>query len=337
MAGSQDFELASAVAEAGALGSLPCAMWSPDRIREQVRAFRARTTRPLNLNFFCHRAPEPDPARAQAWRARLAPHYAELRVPDSEAPVPSRSPFDGALCEVVEELRPEVVSFHFGLPARPLLERVRAAGAKVFCSATTVAEARQLEQEGCDVIIAQGAEAGGHRGMFLTDEVASQVGTFALVPQVVDAVKVPVLAAGGIADARGVLAAIVLGASGVQIGSAYLRCRESKTNPLHRARLAHTRDDATQITNVFTGRPARSIVNRWVREEGPLSARAPAFPLAVAGLAPLRAAAEAQGSDDFTPLWAGQAVALAKAESAADYTRSLWVETLERCERLRQD
>ncbi|MFT3927156.1 MAG: nitronate monooxygenase [Myxococcales bacterium] len=329
MAGAQDPQLAVAVASAGGLASLPCAMLSPEQIRTQVRAFRACAERSLNLNFFCHSAPSPDPARDQAWRTRLAPYYAELHAPEATLPAPLRAPFDATLCEVVEELRPSAVSFHFGLPSPALLERVRATGAVVLSSATTVAEARALEDQGCDVIIAQGAEAGGHRGMFLTDRVASQVGTLALVPQVVDAVKVPVLAAGGIADARGVLAAIALGASGVQVGTAYLKCRESTVSALHRAALAAAQDDSTQLTNVFTGRPARSLVNRLVREVGPLSADAPEFPGAASALAPLRALAEAQGASDFSPLWSGQAAALARAESASELTRALWSDALD--------
>src|ERR1700730_7221405 len=229
MAGVVDAELVIAAAQGGALGSLPCAMLSPEQAREQINIIRQRVSAPVNLNFFCHKAVEPDPKREAAWRQRLAPYYRN-RGRDPAAPInaANRAPFDAAFCEVVEELKPEIVSFHFGLPDQALLRRVKAAGCIVMSSATIVKEAIWLEENGADVIIAQGAEAGGHRGMFLTDNIAEQPGTFALVPQVVDAVRVPVIAAGGIADGRGIAAAFALGASGVQIGTAYLRCPESR-------------------------------------------------------------------------------------------------------------
>jgi nitronate monooxygenase len=223
----------------------------------------------------------------------------------------------------MEELKPEVVSFHFGLPEGALLKRVKAAGCLVMASATIVKEAVWLEANGADIIIAQGAEAGGHRGMFLTDNIAEQPGTFALVPQVVDAVKVPVVAAGGIADGRGIAAAFALGAAGVQIGSAYLRCPESKVSALARAALAKAADDSTVITNVMTGRPARGVANRAMREIGPMSSDAPMFPHAATAFVPLRQAAEKQGKIDFTNLWAGQAIRLGRDVPAAELTRAL--------------
>jgi nitronate monooxygenase len=325
MAGAHDEGLAIAVAEAGGLGSLPCAILSADAIRAQVARFRESTRAPVNLNFFCHQTPPPDPAREAGWQKRLRPYFAELGA----QPVggPSRAPFDDGLCAVIEELRPEVVSFHFGLPSAHHVARVKAAGARVLSSATTVAEARHLEAGGCDAIIAQGAEAGGHRGMFLADDVTAQIGTFALVPQIVDAVKVPVIAAGGIADARGVVAAFALGAAGVQLGTAYLRCPEAKI--AYRTALASATDDSTRITNVFTGRPARGIANRMVRELGPMAPDVPAFPMAAPMFAPLRVRAEAAGSFDFTPLWAGQAVALTRELRATELTRALMREANE--------
>ncbi|NLD69289.1 MAG: nitronate monooxygenase [Limnobacter sp.] len=332
MAGPAGSALAAAVTGAGGLGSLPCAMLSPEQIRAETEAIRKAASGPLNLNFFCHAATPEDPVREAGWRDRLAGYYAELALepPDTGAAATSRTPFDDAACRLVEALRPEVVSFHFGLPEPRLLERVKSTGAKVLSSATTVAEARWLESRGCDAIIAQGAEAGGHRGMFLDDEPATQVGTFALVPQVADAVRVPVIAAGGIADARGIVAALALGASAVQIGTAYLFCPEARVSELHRKALADARDDGTALTNVFTGRPARSIVNRAVRELGPISAQAPAFPQAGTALAPLRAKAEAAGSADFTPLWSGQAAALCRVRGAAELTRELAADALRR-------
>lgn len=324
MAGAMDFELAAEVAEGGGLGSLPAAMLTADRLREHVEQYRARTRKPVNLNFFCHAPPVPNNAREDAWRERLKPYYRELVV-DPAAPIPSsnRAPFDDAFCAVVEDLRPEVVSFHFGLPEPGLLRRVKAAGCLVISSATTAKEARWLEQRGVDAVIAQGFEAGGHRGMFLTEDLATQPGTFALLPQVVDAVKVPVIATGAVSDARGVAAAFALGAAGVQIGSAYLHCPESKISAPHRAALKATGDDATTVTNVVTGRPARGVVNRLIREVGPISPLAPEFPLATGALLPLRAKAEAAGSGDFSPMWAGQAAALGRALPARELTRQI--------------
>jgi nitronate monooxygenase len=276
------------------------------------------------LNFFVHRPAVPNNAREHAWREALKPYYAELDI-DPAAPVPAsnRAPFNDALCEVVEEIRPRVVSFHFGLPTPALLKRVQAAGSLILGSATTVAEARWLEDHGCDVVIAQGFEAGGHRGHFLSDNLAAQPGTFALVPQVVDAVKVPVIAAGGISDARGIVAALALGAAAVQIGSAYLHCPESKIMPPHRAALKNAADDGTVVTNLMTGRPARGLINRVMRELGPLSPLAPEFPLAGGALAPLNAKAQAQGSGDFSSMWAGQAAGLGRALPARELTRNL--------------
>lgn len=324
MAGSSGSALAVAVAEAGGLGSIPCGMLGPEQIRNEVGIFRQRTASPINLNFMCHARPVPDPARQAAWRERLKPYYAELGIdPGAAPPGGGRNPFDEETCALVEELKPEVVSFHFGLPERALMDRVHATGATIIASATTVAEARQLETEGCDAIIAQGAEAGGHRGIFLEEDVASQPGTLALVPQVADAVSVPVIAAGGIADGRGIAACFMLGAAGVQIGTAYLACPEALTSRVHRAALAEARDDSTVLTNVITGRPARGIRNRLVDEQGPLNPQAPAFPLATPATMPLKAKAEEAGSGDFSPLWAGQAAALATPMPAGELTAKI--------------
>jgi nitronate monooxygenase len=340
MAGPGLAELAIGVAEAGGLGALPTALLSAEQVRGEVATFRSRTRagRPINLNFFCHAPPAPDPVRDAAWRDRLAPYYRELGL-DPSAPIkPSaRAPFDDALCRLVEELRPEVVSFHFGLPEPALLDRVRATGAVILGCATTVAEARWLDAHGCDAIIAQGAEAGGHRGVFLGGDpiaaCASQPGTMALVPQVVDAVGKPVIAAGGIADGRGIVAAMALGAAAVQIGTAYLFCPEAKVSALHRAALRSATDDGTAMTNVFTGRPARGLVNRAIRELGPLTVDAPAFPLAGGALAPLKLQAEARGSGDFSPMWAGQAAALGRELPAAELTRAIAEDALARLAR----
>jgi len=324
MAGVQGSALALAVSNAGGLGSLPCAMLGPDKLREELSALRAGTDRPFNVNFFCHTPPTPDAEREAAWRTALAPYYREYGVDASAVPAgPARAPFGAETADVLEPFKPAVVSFHFGLPAADLLARVRGWGSKILCSATTVDEARWLEARGVDAIIAQGVEAGGHRGIFLSEDLTTQVGTFALLPQVTAAVRVPVIAAGGIADAKGVAAALALGAAGVQIGTAYLLCPEATTSALHRAALKSEKARHTALTNVFTGRPARGIVNRIIAEVGPLSTDAPAFPLAAAALAPLRAAAESRGSGEFSPLWSGQNASGCREIPAAELTRRL--------------
>jgi nitronate monooxygenase len=331
MAGPSLHEMAIAVGNAGGLGALPCALLSEAQVRNELALIRAASKAPLNLNFFCHQPPPADAEREAAWRARLRPYYLELGLdPDAPVPVSNRNPFDATMCALVEEFQPEVVSFHFGLPAPELLARVKASGAKVISSATTVAEARWLEARGVDAVIAQGFEAGGHRGVFLHDEVYSQLGTFALVPQVVDAVKVPVIAAGAIGDGRGIAAALMLGAAGVQIGTAYLYTPEAKLPAAHRAALRSPAAGTTALTNLFTGRPARGIVNRLMREVGPLSPLAPAFPLAGGAVAPLRAAAEARGSGDFMSLWAGQSAPLSREMGSAELTRQLAEDALAR-------
>lgn len=324
MAGSQNHRLAAAVCQAGGLGSIPCAMLTPAALRQELEAMRSLTERPFNLNFFSHVPPEPDAAREALWREALAPYYDELCVDlSSIASGPGRLPFNDEAAALVEEFRPAVVSFHFGLPEESLLERVRHSGAKILSSATTLDEALWLQAHGVDAVIAQGLEAGGHRGHFLAHDLSLQLGTFALLPQLVDALSVPVIAAGGISDARGVAAAMALGAAGVQVGSAYLLCPEASTSAIHRAALQSPAARHTALTNLFSGRPARGIINRLMREMGPLSQRAPAFPLATAAIAPLRAAAEAQGSGGFSPLWAGQNVANCRPMPAAELTREL--------------
>lgn len=334
MAGSSGSAMAIAVANAGGLASLPCAALSLDQVREEVALIRQNTNGPLNLNFFCHQPPAADPAREASWKNTLKRYYTELGA-DFEAPTPvsARAPFDNASCHLVEELKPEVVSFHFGLPEQALLDRVKATGAKVISSATTVDEAVWLEQHGCDAIIAMGYEAGGHRGMFLSEDLYTQIGTLALVPQVVDAVSVPVIAAGGIGDARGIVAAFALGASAVQLGTAYLFCPEAKVTAPHYQALRSAKDSQTALTNLFTGRPARGIVNRIMRELGPINDAAPAFPLAGGALIPLRAKSEPQGSGDFMNLWAGQAVGLKHELPAGVLTHLLAAQALEQLTR----
>lgn len=323
MAGAQDASLAIAASKGGALGSIPCALLSIETAREQVAQFRAAVPGRLNLNFFCHQPPAGYDDRA--WRQALQPYYEAFGVGFPAVPPPLRRPFDDAMCALVEEARPEVVSFHFGLPDPGLLDRVRAVGALILGCATSPAEARWLAERGVDAIIAQGWEAGGHAGRFLAADPSSHMGTLALVPQVADAVGLPVIAAGGIADARGVVAALMLGASAVQIGTAYLATPESRISDLHRALLTSEVAETTVSTNVFTGRHARGLETRLTRDLGPTSPIVPPFPHGGDALAELRKADPAA----FANMWAGQAARLARAESAETLTRRLAAEALE--------
>ncbi len=325
MAGATTAAMVIAACHAGALGSMPAATLSIEQLREALTTIRHASARPINVNFFCHQPPEADEARDRRWKALLEPYYRELGA-DFEAPTPvsDRAPFNDAACRVVEEFRPEVVSFHFGLPETSLLDRVKATGARVLSSATTVEEAVWLEQHGCDAIIAMGSEAGGHRGLFLSDDLNTQIGLFALLPQIVDAVKVPVIAAGGVGDARGIVAAFALGASAVQIGTAYLFTPEATVSASHHRALRHAQASETALTNLFTGRPARGIVNRVMRELGAINPAAPAFPRAGGALMPLKAKDEA----GFSNLWSGQALRLGKDMTTYDLTRELAEQTL---------
>ncbi len=334
MAGAQASAMAIAVSNAGALGSLPCAMLTAEGLRKELEMMKAGTSKPFNVNFFCHRPPVADAACESAWRALLAPYYKQYGIdPATVASGPGRAPFSAEFADVLEQAPPAVVSFHFGLPPADLLARVKSWGdktrrgktrrSKIFCSATTVAEALWLQAQGVDVIIAQGLEAGGHRGMFLSDDLTTQIGSFALLPQILRAVALPVIAAGGIADAKGVAAAMALGAAGVQIGTAYLLCPEATITPVHRLALKSEAARHTALTNLFTGRPARGIMNKVMRELGPINPGAPAFPLAASAIAPLRAKAEADGSGDFSPLWSGQNATGCKAIPASQLTLEL--------------
>ncbi len=324
MAGVQDSALAIAVSNAGGLGSLPCAMLEGESIRQEITTIKSKSSKPFNVNFFCHTTPQPDTEREARWRELLAPYYRELGVdPQSIKPGAGRSPFSQQAAEIVAELKPPVVSFHFGLPEPDLLESVKCSGAKILASATSVAEALWLETRGVDAIIAQGTEAGGHRGSFLSDDLSLQMGTFALVPQIAARVKVPVIAAGGIASAEGVAAVMQLGAVGAQIGTAYLLCPEATTSQIHRAALKSECAQHTAVTNLFTGRPARGIVNRLIRELGSINPAAPPFPLAALAILPLRAKAESLASGDFSPLWAGQNTTGCKEISARELTWQL--------------
>lgn len=331
MAGADSIALARSVAKTGALGSLACALLGSGAVGQAAHALRDQMNRPINLNFFCHSMSLPTPAVRDKWKQKLSTHYKRLGlnielIPESRL----RMPFDDEMCDVLEKVMPEIVSFHFGLPAPALVERVKKQGAKVLSSATSVREAVWLQDHGCDAIIVQGAEAGGHRAMFLENDVASQVGLFALLPQVADAVSVPLIAAGGIADARSIVAAFALGACGVQLGSGYLLCPEANVSPLYRQALERSTDTSTAITNVFSGRPARGILNRYIREAGPMTDSVLAFPYAATLVAPLRAASEQSESHDYMQMWAGQAAGRAKTMPADRFTRELAADALRR-------
>ena len=321
MAGFASPALAAAVCNAGALGSIGCAGVPPATVRDQITALRQATNRPYNLNFFVHSHPRLDPDASARMRMRLAPYFDEFGlgvVPEPKEPFP---PFDEERLDLVLELRPPVVSFHFGLPDAAAVQRVREAGCIILSSATTVAEARSLEAYGADVIIAQGYEAGGHRGSFSDSPGAGMVGTMALVPQIVDAVRLPVVAAGGIVDGRGLAAAFALGASGVQLGTAFLGCPEATVSPLHRAQLRSAVDDGTELTRAFTGRPARALRNRFISEMAdsePLE-----FPLQGSLVGPLWQLPSEEARAEFMPLWSGQAASLIREMPAAQLVETL--------------
>jgi nitronate monooxygenase len=332
-------ELAASVCAAGGLGALGCALLSPDMAASEVARLRKLTDRPFNLNFFCHQPTTPDAGKESAWLDRMLAYYQEYGIAfDAATPRMAVEPFDEAMCCLVEDVRPAVVSFHMGLPAAGFVKRFKAAGCLLMSSATTIEEAIWLEVHGADIIIAQGMEAGGHRATFLTADVNKaidgQLGTFALVPQIVDRVRVPVIAAGGIADGRGIAAAFALGAAGVQMGTAYLSCSETTISPLYRDALRKAKSGETRLTNVFTGRPARALKNRLVSEIGPISDLAPAFPDAAYASMQLAAEAQRLGSADFSPFWAGQASPLGRELPAEVFTRTLVDEAMDQFRRL---
>ncbi|MFT5659051.1 MAG: nitronate monooxygenase [Gammaproteobacteria bacterium] len=324
MAGVQDNVLAAAVCSAGGLGSLPCALLSIDELRSELEAMKQQTDMPYSANFFCHQTPIVNAEREAKWRAQLKPYLAEFGMSVNDIPAAAkREPFNHAMADVLEQYKPAIVSFHFGLPAADLVNRVKGWGSTIIASATTLQEALWLEAHGADGIIAQGLEAGGHRGIFLSQDITTQIGSFALLPQIINQVKLPVIAAGGIADATGVAAALALGATAVQLGTAYLLCNETNTSQIHRAAIKSDASRHTAITNLFSGRPARSIVNRIMQEIGPINKNTSEFPLAITAISALRKQAESAGSGDFSSLWCGQNATGCKEISAAEMTRAL--------------
>lgn len=325
MAGASSPDMAVAVANAGALGSLGCALQTPDQFVVDVTAARAGTNRALNYNFFVHTPPDHNADKIAAAVEHLKPWYTRLGLGAPVAPHETHPTFDQTMCDVLLEHAPSVVSFHFGLPDAALVQQIKDAGCKILSSATSVAEAIWLEQHGADAIIAQGYEAGGHNGWFLPRGGADVAGTMALVPRVVDAVSVPVIAAGGIADGRGIAAAFMLGASGVQIGTAFLATPECRAHDVHKDAVIRATGDDTLHSTAFSGRAARTIVNDYARDMAQVTDW-PDFPLMNAATAPLRAATAGDKTGDAMSLWAGQAVGLARAETTAQVVERLVAE-----------
>ncbi|MEM6484954.1 MAG: nitronate monooxygenase [Pseudomonadota bacterium] len=324
MAGVQGSALAIAVAKAGGVGSLPCAMLSPQALVKEIETIRSAGCEFYNLNFFCHLQPSVDTQRELEWRTTLETYYREYKlVANNSDNSPSRQPFSESTLELIRPFRPPIVSFHFGLPARRWVNEIKSWGAEVWSTATTADEAVWLENNGADAVIAQGIEAGGHRGMFLSDDLSTQLTFFELMAAIKDQVTVPIIAAGGLGNPTQLARAIACGAWAVQVGTAYLCCTECGTSAIHRAMLDDERAQITQVTNVFSGRPARGITNRLMTEIGPLSDVVPSFPYAASALAPLRAAAEARGRGDFSPLWSGTDTSGCRQVSAREHTEWL--------------
>lgn len=324
MAGVQDSALALAVSKTGALGSVPCAMLTPDKLYSELKKIQQSTDKPVNFNFFSHVMPKKDPDKEKKWKELLQPYKDELDIDNQvENTKSNRIPFSSEHLNILEEFKPPVISFHFGLPDQELLAPLKEWETKILSTATTVEEAVWLEKNGADIIIAQGVEAGGHRGMFLTRDLTTQKGLFSLLPQVVDAVSVPVIAAGGIADSTGIKAVQTLGASAVQLGTSYLLCTEAHTSAIHKQALLSKEAQHTAVTNIFTGRPARGIVNRIMVELGYINNKVPDFPYASEIISGLKQKAESYNNRDFSSLWAGENVTGCKMISASELTLQL--------------
>jgi len=328
-------ELVAAVCEAGALGSIGATYLTPQQIMDASAAVRAKTRRPFGINLFVPERALPDDIPMGTAVARVAPFYEELGLPRPEPPSRARRDFDAQLDAALEG-GASVFSFTFGMLPASARDKVKARGVMLAGTATTVDEAVALERAGVDLVVAQGSEAGGHRGTFADafDATAFEqgmVGTLALVPQMVDAVGIPVIASGGIMDGRGIAAVLALGAVGAQLGTAFLTCEEAGISEAYKQALLEAREDQTRVTRAFSGRPARGIVNRFMREvEAPWwphqSSILP-FPLQNTLTRPLRAAAAGQGRAEFLSLWAGQGVRMARRMKAADLVAALAEET----------
>jgi nitronate monooxygenase len=326
--------LVAAVAEAGALGFIGAAYLTPAQIAEASRAVRARTARPFGIGLF---APQPLPAMpadAQPALARVAPYFGELGLAPPVPPAPPADTFDDLLAAALDS-GAAAFSFTFGILPPGAIQAIKARGMFLMGTATTVDEAVALERAGVDAVVAQGSEAGGHRGTFAGDFHAGMVGIVALVPQMTDAVRVPVVASGGIMDGRGIAAALALGATAAQMGTAFLTCDEAGIPEAYKQAILSAREDGTRMTRAFSGRPARGIVNRFMTEvERDGDAAILPFPLQNSLTRPLRTAAAKQGRAEFLSLWAGQGVRLARRQPAAELIARLAKETAEAVERL---
>lgn len=316
MTGSDTPQLAAAVSQAGGLGMLGCGTRSPAAMRDAAAAVRAATDRPFGMNLFVLDTPAPDAAIVQAALARLAPLYARFGLP-LQAPDQWCQDFPTQF-ETLLELRPAVASFTFGLLSPARVEQLHRVGCTVVGTATTVAEALAWQDVGADAVCASGFEGGGHRGHFLSDGECSQIGTMTLVPACVDALTIPVIAAGGIMDGRGIAAALALGAQAVQMGTAFLACPESALVPAWRQALARANGSDTRLTRAFSGRWARGIVNTAMRELAHHEAELPPYPIQNALMQPVRRAAAAQGDAKHMALWAGQGVGAVRALPAGE-------------------
>lgn len=323
MAGVQNAKLAVAVCEAGGLGSLPCAMLSAELLKSELDYLSQHTDKPYNLNFFCHQTPDYTLAQQTAWHNLLTPYFDEFAVDVSQfTRNASRQPINQQIIDIIAPYTPAAVSFHFGLPSREIVSQIKAWGGTVLSSATTLDEARWLQANGADAVIAQGIEAGGHRGHFLSMDLSLQPTTAQLVRECVE-LDIPVIAAGGICTAEDVAQYQALGVAAVQVGSAYLLCEEATTSALHREVLKTVAPDSTELTTLFSGRPARGISNRVMQELGVMPEQAPPFPYASIAMTALRAKAEAKGDSGFSPLWCGERFIVREGINAQQITRLL--------------
>jgi nitronate monooxygenase len=319
-------ELVAAVSNAGGLGSLAGGLLSPDKLRHEIGKIRTLTARPFNVNLFVLKPIQATPEELQAALKRLHPIRTELGLPPATLPSQFSQDFAAQL-EVLIEEKPPVVSFHFDIVSAQTLRRLHQAGCQVIGAATNVAEATAWERAGADYVCAQGAEAGGHRGTFIGPIEHSMTGTLALVPQVADAVKIPVIAAGGIMDGRGIAAALLLGAAAVQMGTAFLTCPESGIHPLYRQALLQAQADTTVVTRAFSGRPARGLRNAFIERMHPYEALVPPYPIQNALTGEIRQAAAKADRLEFMSLWAGQAASLCRSLPAAELVQTLMQET----------
>ncbi len=326
MAGASTPAMAAAAANNGCMGSLGCAMMKPDVYIDTFNKTRSLTNGALNMNFFCHVEPVEKPDRNERAFELLKPFYEEMGQDQMPDAVATHFPFGDEIFEAVLQACPNVMSFHFGLPNQKYVDALKERGVKILCSATTAAEAREQEARGVDAVIAQGWEAGGHHGFYLEKQTAA-IGTFALVPQLVDAVDIPVIAAGGIADGRGIAAALALGASGVQIGTAFLTTEETGIPEVHKNSLLASDGSNTQLTRIFSGRPARGLQNRYMDEIKPFEDELPDFPLMNTLTGPLRKFSAENDKPDFVAQWSGQAVSLNRTGTTAELIQRLVEET----------